>query len=155
RDASGRYVRRRFTLDAPTQREHGVLNMVAWPEPPPLDDPRHASGILSLAYLALRAPVLGRMLSPEAIRLRKIGTGPTRFGAHARNIARDAFTASGQATSFLLARYGQKVRMPGFFIANRAHRYAFSYHGEQLPSAASSVTLSDQVDALGQPRLRI
>ena len=155
RDASAHYVRRRFTLDAQTQRDNGVLNMSAWPEPPPLDDPRHRSGILSLAYLALRAPIIGRMLSPEAIRLRKIGTGPTRLGAHARNIVKDAFGSSRQAAGFLLARYGDRVRRPGFFVANKAHRYAFSYHGEQLPSADSMVTLSDRTDALGQPRLNI
>ena len=155
RDASGRYFRRRFTLDASTQRENAVLNMAAWPEPPPLDDPRHRSGILSLAYLALRAPVIGRMLSPEAIRLRKVGTGPLRLGAHARNIVKDIFGSSRQAAEFLFARYRSRVRMPGFFVANKAHRYAFSYHGEQLPSVDSAVTLSERTDALGQPRLAI
>jgi len=132
-----------------------VLNMAAWPEPPPLDDPRHRSGILSLAYLALRAPVVGRMLSPEAIRLRKVGTGPLRLGAHARNIVKDIFGSSRQAAEFLFARYRSRVRMPGFFVANKAHRYAFSYHGEQLPSVDSAVTLSERTDALGQPRLAI
>jgi len=155
RDGSGHYVRRRFTLDAKTQQEYGVLNMAAWPEPPPLDDPRHRSGILSLAYLALRAPIVGTMLSPEAIRVRKVGAGPLRFGAHARNILSDAVSSSLSAARFLRARYGRRVRLPGFFVLNKAHRYAFHYHGEQLPRAESRVRLSNRVDALGQPRLAI
>ncbi len=155
RDGSGRYFRRRFTLDAQTQQEHNVLNMAAWPEPPPLEDPRHRSGILSLAYLALRSPIVGPMLSPEAIRLRKVGTGPLSLGAHARNMLSDGFSSSKQAARFLLARYGQRVRLPGFFVPNKAHRYAFHYHGEQLPRAESRIRLSDRTDALGQPRLAI
>jgi choline dehydrogenase-like flavoprotein len=155
RDGSGRYVRRRFTLDAQTQQQYNVLNMAAWPEPPPLDDPRHCSGILSLAYLALRSPIVGPMLSPEAIRLRKIGTGPLSFRAHARNILSDGISSSKQAAKFLRARYGQRVRLPGFFVPNKAHRYAFHYHGEQLPRADSRIRLSDRTDGLGQPRLAI
>ncbi len=155
RDADGRYFRRRFALDAKTQAEHQVLNMVAWPEPPPLDDPRHGSGILSLAYLALRSPLVGRMLSPEAVRLRKIGTGPLSLGAHASNILKDGVSSSVLAAKFLQARYGQSVRLPGLFVPNKAGRYAFQYHGEQLPNAESRVSLSAHTDALGQPRLAI
>lgn len=155
RDAADRYVRRRFTLDAKTQQENNVLNMAAWPEPPPLDDPRHGSGILSLAYLALRAPVIGRMLSPEAIRIRKVGVAPLSLGTHLRNIFKDGFVSSKLAARFLAARYGDRVRLPGFFVPNKGHRYAFHYHGEQLAHAESRVSLSERTDALGQPCLAI
>ena len=154
-DASGRYVRRRFALDAPTQLKHSVLNMSAWPEPPPLDDPSHGSGILSLAYLALRAPILGSLLSPEAIRLRKIGSGPLRLGAHSANILKDLLGSARLGSKFLLARYGSRVRLPGFFVPSKAHRYAFQYHGEHLPCAESRVRLTERTDAFGQPRLAI
>ncbi|MBI1212598.1 MAG: FAD-dependent oxidoreductase [Alphaproteobacteria bacterium] len=154
-DASHRYIRRRFTLDAPTQLKHGVLNMSAWPEPPPLDDPSHGSGILSMAYLALRTPVLGNLLSPEAIRLRKVGSGPLQLGAHAANILRDIFGSTRLAAKFLLARYGSNVRLPGFFVPSKIHRYAFNYHGEHLPCAESRVRLTERTDAFGQPRLAI
>lgn len=48
-DAGGRYVRRRITVAAGAQRANRVLNMAAWPDNPPLNDPRHGSAILSLA----------------------------------------------------------------------------------------------------------
>jgi choline dehydrogenase-like flavoprotein len=95
------------------------------------------------------------MLSPEAIRLRKVGTGPLRFAAHGGNIVRDAWASACQAAAFLTSRYGQRVRMPGFFVLNKAHRYTLNYHGEHLPSADSCVTLSRDTDALGQPRLHV
>jgi choline dehydrogenase-like flavoprotein len=155
RDASGRYCRRRFTLDERTQQQHGLLNMAAWPELPPLDDPRHGSGILSMAYLALATPVLGSLLSPDAIRQRKLGKGPIRVWPHAKNVVRDVVGSARFARQFLMARYASAVRIPGFLVRNGARRYALHYHGEQAPNLASRVRLSETRDALGQPRLTI
>ncbi|BCW89860.1 hypothetical protein sos41_30280 [Alphaproteobacteria bacterium SO-S41] len=154
KDASGRYVRRRFTLDAATQTRLKLLNMSAWPELPELYDPAHRSAILSLAYLALRMPVIGPRLMAEAIRRRKLGDGPARIGAHLWNVLKGSPGAAWFAINFLRAR-GAKVRLPGFFVLNGAHRYAFHFHAEHAPSADSRVTLADTRDALGMPRARI
>lgn len=155
RDASGRYVRRRFTLDRDTQLAHKLLNMSAWPEPAPMDNPQHQSGILSMAYLALATPGLGSLLSPEAIRARKVGHGPVRVWPHLRNVLTDIPGSASFAARFAKQRYFSKVRLPGFFVANAARRYAFHYHAEQAPNASSLVRLSDTRDALGQRRLVI
>ena len=150
KDASGRYVRRRFTLDGEVQRELGLANMAAWPDLPELYDPAHESAILSLAYLALTTPVIGPRLMSEAIRLRKIGPGG-RMGAHIWNVIKGAPGAAWFAAKFLAARYA-KVRLPGFFVLNGAHRYALHYHAEHLPEADSRVTLGEARDALGMRR---
>lgn len=150
KDESGRYVRRRFTLDGATQHELGLTNVAAWPDLPELYDPAHRSAILSLAYLALRMPVLGPRLMSEAIRLRKIGPGG-RVGAHIWNVIKGAPGAAWFAAKFLGARYS-KVRLPGFFVLNAAHRYAFHFHAEHLPHADSRVTLGDARDATGMQR---
>ena len=155
RDGSGRYRRRRFTLDGECQLENVLLNMAAWPELPPLDDARHGSGILSMAYLALATPGLGSLLSPEAIRRKKLGNGPLQIWPHARNVVRDVVGSARFAGEFLMARYASPVRIPGFLVLNSAHRYAFHYHAEQAPNPASRVRLSESRDALGQPRLTI
>jgi choline dehydrogenase-like flavoprotein len=63
--------------------------------------------------------------------------------------------AAREATKFLHGRYVTRPRLPGFFIPNKARRYAFFYHAEQAPDPASRVTLGDMRDALGMPRLRI
>ena len=150
KDASGRYVRRRLTLSAEVQREEGLLNMAAWPDLPELYDPGHRSAILSLAYLALKTPVIGPRLMSEAIRLRKIGPGG-RVGGHLWNVIKGAPGAAWFAARFLAARYS-KVRLPGFFVLNGAHRYALHYHAEHLPDAESRVSLGEARDALGMRR---
>jgi choline dehydrogenase-like flavoprotein len=153
RDVDGTYIRRRITLDAATQSAHGLLNLVAWPEPPALYDHRHGSGVLSLAYLALATPGLGSRLMVEAIRRRKLGDGPPAIAAHLANVMRDIFGSAAFALSFLKRRYLDAVRLPGFFVPNAAGRHAFHFHAEQRPDAASRVRLGDTRDVLGQPRL--
>lgn len=155
KDKSGRYVRRRFALDADTQARLGLINAAFWPDLPELYDPRHGSAILSLAYLALATPGIGPRLMSPAIRQRKLGPDKARVGAHVWNTIKGAPGAALFAARFLAARYGGKVRMPGFFVRNGAHRYALHYHSEQTPDAESRVTLADARDALGMKRARI
>jgi choline dehydrogenase-like flavoprotein len=154
-DGSGRYARRRITIDAETQQRCGLLNMCAWPDNPTLSEPAHKSAILSLAYLSLAAPVLGRFLEPEAIRRKHLEHGVNALGRHLGNIAAGLPEAVIEAARFLYRRYGRTPRLPGFFIRNKARRYALFYHAEQAPNPASAVCLSEARDALGMPRLKI
>jgi len=154
-DGSGRYARRRITIDAATQQRCGLLNMCAWPDNPTLSDPAHKSAILSLAYLSLAAPVLGRFLEPEAIRRKHLEHGVNAFGRHLGNIAAGLPEAAIEAARFLYRRYGTTPRLPGFFIRSKARRYALFYHAEQAPNPASTVSLGEARDALGMPRLKI
>ncbi len=155
KDTTGRYVRRRFTLDAQTQARLKLLNMSAWPDLPEIYDPGHGNAILSLAYLALATPVLGRKLMSEAIRLRKMGPGPVQVAPHLWNIIKGAPSAAVFAASFLKARYLSSARIPGFFIRNRAMRYALHFHSEHAPDAESRITLSRNLDNKGVPLARI
>jgi choline dehydrogenase-like flavoprotein len=154
-DAGGRYARRRITIGDAAQQRHGLLNMTAWPDNPALGEPAHRSGILSLAYLALATPGLGRFLEPEAIRRKHLEHGVSRLAGHLGNILLGLPEAAREAVSFLYRRYGAQPRLPGFFIRNRVRRYALFYHAEQAPNPASGVSLADARDALGLPRLRI
>jgi len=152
RDTTGHYVRRRFALTAEAQTAERTLNVTAWPELPPLFDARHRSGILSAAYLALAAPVIGPRLMAEAIRRRKLGPGPVALGPHLRNLVAGLPGAIAFSAGFLKRRYGDPVRLPGFFVRNVARRYAFHLHGEHLPDPSSRITLSKARDAAGMPR---
>jgi choline dehydrogenase-like flavoprotein len=154
-DSSGRYARRRITIAAEAQQRHGLLNMCAWPDNPALSDPAHQSAILSLAYLSLAAPVLGRFLEPEAIRRKHLEHGLNKTAKHLANIVRGMPEAVREAARFLYRRYGTTPRLPGFFIRNPARRYALFYHAEQAPNPASTVSLSEARDAFGLPRLKI
>ncbi len=154
-DGSGRFVRRRIAICDAAQRHHGLLNLAAWPDNPPLGDAAHRSAILSLAYLSLAAPGLGRLLAPDAIRRKHLEHGLRDVGRHLANIARGVPEAAREASRFLHGRYLATPRLPGFFIRNRARRYAFFYHAEQAPNPQSRVGLAADRDALGMPRLRI
>ena len=154
-DASGRYARRRITIDAETQQRAGLLNMAAWPDNPLLSAPAHRSAILSLAYLSLATPGLGHLLEPEAIRRKYLEHGVNGIGKHLGNILAGLPEAAREAVSFLYRRYAARPRLPGFFIRNKARRYAFFYHAEQAPNPASTVSLTEARDALGMPRLKI
>ena len=150
-----RYARRRITIEGETQQRCGLLNMAAWPDNPMLGDPAHRSAILSLAYLSLAAPGLGRLLEPEAIRRKYLEHGVSAVGAHLKNILTGLPEAARESVRFLHRRYGATPRLPGFFIRNKAHRYALFYHAEQAPNLHSTVGLAETRDALGMPRLRI
>jgi choline dehydrogenase-like flavoprotein len=154
-DESHRYVRRRLTVTGEAQQRYGLLNFAAWPDNPPLGRPEHRSAILSLAYLSLATPGLGSLLAPEAIRRKHLSNGVSTVGQHLGNIFKGLPEAVREAARYLHGRYLATPRLPGFFIPNKAHRYAFFYHAEQVPNPESRVRLSGERDALGMPRLRI
>jgi choline dehydrogenase-like flavoprotein len=154
-DDDGRYVRRRITIAEAAQDRYGLLNLAAFPTNPPLEDPAHRSSILSLAYLSLATPGLGRLLAPEMIRRKHLEGGVRQVTRHLRNVLSGLPMASYEAARFLHGRYLTRPRLPGFEISNRARRYDLYYHAEQMPNPASTVRIGDGRDRLGMPRLRV
>jgi len=164
RDTDGVYVRRRLTFTRAFQHEHRLPNIVGWLANPSLADPSHGSGILSFVYLALRSP-LGGLFAPDAQRASLTGEkvpgapyGPVERGpvrAHLRNLVRDLPSTAAFAASFGFRRFVPHRKAPGFFVRSKANLYPLQYHAEHLPNAESRITLSDERDALGMPRVRI
>jgi choline dehydrogenase-like flavoprotein len=156
RDSEGVYCRRRFVVSGAVQRQHGLGNCALWLDNPALSMAGHRNGILSLGYLALRAPFLARRLAPEAIR-RAIVEQPVRSSVrrHLWNVFADAPRAVSYVVPFLWKRYFAQRRLPGFFVRSSSNRYALHYHGEHLPNALSRVCLSNERDELGLRRLKI
>ena len=154
-DGEGRYVRRRITVAEEAQQRLGLLNMAGWPDNPPLGSPEHRSAILSLAFLCLAIPGLGRVLAPDAIRRKHLEQGVTGLPRHLANIVCGLPEAAREAARFLYGRYAATPRLPGFFIGNKARRYAFFYHAEQAPNPESRVCLTERCDRFGMPRLKI
>lgn len=154
-DEGGRYVRRRITVSEGAQERHGLLNLCAFPVNPPLENPAHRSAILSLAYLSLATPGLGRMLAPDVIRHKHLAAGVQQIPWHLGNILRGVPTATREAARFLQARYMLRPRLPGFEISNRAGHYALFYHAEQAPNPTSTVRIGHSRDRLGMLGLRV
>jgi choline dehydrogenase-like flavoprotein len=165
RDTDGTYVRRRLSISRKVQHEQHLPNVVAWLANPELADPRHRSGVLSFAYLALRSP-LGRHAAPDAQRLSLTGEtvpGSPYGGAergpayqHLRNVASHPWSVARFAIGFGSRRFlPHRRRAPGFFAFSKDNSYPLQYHGEQAPNPSSRITLADDWDAIGMPKLRI
>jgi choline dehydrogenase-like flavoprotein len=166
RDIDGTYVRRRFSMSREAQHRHETPNVIAFLANPALADYRHGNGVLSVAYLALRSP-FGHLVAPPEQRLSVTGdkavdslngnVGKPSARPHLVNIARDCipvarFAAGLGARRFLARRHAT----PGFFTAySRDNQYPLQYHGEQVPNRKSRVSVTDDLDSLGMPKLSI
>jgi choline dehydrogenase-like flavoprotein len=166
RDVDGVYVRRRISFSRQLQHDAELPNVIGWLIHPDLADARHRSGVLSFTYLALSSR-LGPLLAPDALRLALTGKARipgAAYGAgerspvreHLANIARDPV-----ATARFVAAFGTKRvlvrgrRVPGFAVYRPDNSYPLHYHGEHVPRHDSRVTLAEQRDALGMPRLKV
>lgn len=152
-DAHGSYSRRRIIPNDALQRAESLPNIAFWPVVPPVSDASHRHGLLSMVFLAFAIPPLGRLLVAEAIRKRHVHDTPV--WPHVVNVLRGLPRVAAYVPWFLWNRYVARMRLPGFFLRNPARTYGLSYHAEHRPSPDSRVTLGEEVDALGLPRLRI
>jgi hypothetical protein len=153
-DGRGAYVRRRFVPSRRLQLDERLTNVAFWPIVPLTADPRHGSGVLSLAALVMSVGPLARLLVAEAVRTRHVVHGMPIM-PHLQNVLLDLPRAAACATVSMLQRHVTPMRLPGFYVRNRSMRYGLAYHAEQLPNPHSRVRLSDAVDRLGLPRLHI
>jgi choline dehydrogenase-like flavoprotein len=155
RDHDGVYCRRRFWISENAQKKHSILNTVLWLDNPPMHDPSHQNGVLSLAYLALSTPGLRERLAPVPIVKAAVGGGRGSYEKHLLNVVRDIPSVIHFFPSFLYKRYVPRRRLPGFFLKNRANVYDLHYHAEQCPNFDSRVTLSEERDDCGMQRLHV
>lgn len=155
RDSEGVYLRHRFAISAEVQQREQITNVVTWLVNPEIADPAHGSGILSFAYLVLSSPLLGPRLVSEALRQSACGEGPRRIAPHLKNMLWDLPATLAFIPSFGWKRFISKRKAPGFFVRSKSNEYLLHYHGEQVPNWESSVSLADECDALGMPKLAI
>lgn len=156
RDRGGVYCRRRFWITPKAQQKEKLLNTALWLTNPSAADPNHGSGILSAAYLALNLPYIRDILAPPAIQKAFSGQSrPESYWPHIRNIVSDFPRTAGFTSQFLFRRFVPRRRIPALFIYNRFNRYDLYYHAEQTPQWHNRVSLHDQCDRFGMPRLHV
>jgi choline dehydrogenase-like flavoprotein len=151
----GVFARRRLTLTTDAQTREQLLNIAFWADNPPFYLPGHGNGILSMAWLALAIPWIGRRLVAEGVRVSHVGPHPYPWARHIWNIARAPLPTLRQIGAILHARLLASPRKPGFLVRSRDGRYALHYLAEQAPRDQSRVTFSTRKDALGLPFLDI
>ena len=147
----GIYCRRRLSIAASEQRRHGLANGVARLHFPRITDPAHRNGVLSGLFLARR------FISYEYGKRLHDGGAPTA-GLQARhlcNVLFDPVDTAAFAAHWLVRRTLAQRKFPSVILRNRTNRFSLEIHGEQVPRGDSRVTLTDRLDALGLPRVRV
>lgn len=145
------YARRRLVASPALKRRESLTNVAFWPTPPPMRDPANRDPVLSLAYLALSLPPLGRRLVSESLRRVNVGDGGDK-AAHLVNVLSGLPQLADFLPRFLYRRFLARRRLPGLHLRNPARRYLLHYHAEQLPSAQSRIRLANERDRLGLPK---
>ncbi|QHI98448.1 FAD-dependent oxidoreductase [Xylophilus rhododendri] len=151
RSPEGIYCRRRLSLTAAEQSRLGVANMVARLHFPRITDPAHGSAVLSGLFMA-------RQLISYEYGKRLKDSAPQSLSSRARhlwNIVSGPLDTSGFLWHWLTRRSLAVRKFPSVILRNRHNRFSLEVHGEQMPHPDSRVTLGDEVDALGMPRIRI
>ena len=152
KDAHGVYCRRRFYISQQAQREQHILNFAAWLDNPPLHDPAHQNGVLSLAYLAKNIRTIHRKIAPENSKFLAMG-GIARNSEHLKNVLNSIPQIAVFAPGFAVRRFVRRRKIPSLILKSCANNYSVHYHVEQAPNPESRVYLSNERDAFGMRRL--
>ena len=147
----GVYCRRRFALDAATQRRLGIGNFIARLHHPRITDPAHGTGILSLLYLAkpfIPYEYAKRLHGDEAADWR-------RWLRHVGNVCGDPADTAAFLWNWYRLRHRATRKLPSIVVPPRTQRFSLDFHSEQQPQYSSRVLLGNERDALGVPRLHV
>ncbi len=148
RDRSGAYLRRRFQLSKETILAENLLNTAMWLDNPPYYDPVHRSGAMSVMYLAILAPWLGRRLAPPAVAHAVTRGKRVKLSRHLLNIMRELPASFLVPLQLFYSRYCRERKLPGVFLYSNDNRYAIHFHSEQVPSFENRMFLSDDGEEL-------
>lgn len=147
----GVYCRRRLALKPEVQRAQRIGNFVGRLHHPRIADPAHRTGVLSLLYLA-------KAFIPYEYAKRL--DGEERFEwknwlLHVRNVVLDPFRTLAFAWHLFRDRKLAERKFPSIIVKPRAPLYSLDFHAEQHPNPDSRITLCEECDALGMPKVRI
>ncbi len=143
RDAEGIYFRRRFQLTTDALIREGLLNTAIWTDNPLYYDARHRSGTMSMIYLMLIAPVIGKKLAPAPIRNSLTKGKVSNVPAHLMNILRGFPKSLFEPFLIFSKRYLPKRKLPGVFLYSPKNEYALHFHAEQQPIEGNYMKLSE------------
>jgi choline dehydrogenase-like flavoprotein len=147
----GVYCRRRLALRPEVQRSRRIGNFIARLHHPRITDPAHRNAVLSLLFLS-------RLLIPYEYAKRLYGddrAGVHDWLRHIGNVLTDPFDAVGFAWHMLRDRQLAERKFPSIIIKSKANLYSLDFHAEQQPNRSSRVSLTQERDALGVPRISV
>jgi choline dehydrogenase-like flavoprotein len=142
-DPDGVFLRRRFQFSGEAIGREELLNTAIWLDNPPYWDPAHRSGTMSLIYLAMITPMIGRKLAPSAIAESVTKGRAYKVGTHILNVLRGLPGSILEPLSIFRRRYTGQRRLPGVFLYSARNEYALHFHAEQVPRWENSMLLAD------------
>jgi choline dehydrogenase-like flavoprotein len=147
----GIYCRRRIALTAQTQRQLHIGNFIGRLHHPRITDPAHRTAVLSALQLAkgLISYEYGKRLHGEE------RTSLRTWMGHVGNVLRGPHEVIAFGHHMLRDRFLAKRKFPSIIVKSTAGHYSLDFHAEQEPSASSRVSITDQRDELGLPRLLV
>lgn len=153
----GIYCRRRIALKAEVQRRHKVGNMIARFIYPNAANPEHGNGILSMLYLtrSLLQPEYRGAFSINDFLRKQTEQRKTDYAAHLRNILYDFPQMLVFSQMILRKRFLAKRKLPSVVLRSRTNAYVLDVNAEQTPDPDSRITLINDKDSYGVPKLRI
>ena len=150
RDADGVYLRRRLWITERAQRERRLLNTTFRTHLPEPGDPSHRDAILSAMFL-----VKDMVLYEYA---RKFAENPVTLPQrlrHVANVVTQPFRLAGFGLGWTRDRILAERKRPSVVLGSSQNQYVVEFHAEQAPNPNSRVSLSDERDAHGVPRLKV
>ncbi len=148
RNEDGSYFRRRFQLSTDVLCRENLLNTAIWLDNPLYHDPAHRNGAMSMMYLAMITPGLGKRLAPPAI-ANSVTKGKVQgVPRHCANVLRGLPGSLLTPASIFFRRYCLKRKLPGIFLHSRNNRYALHFHAEQVPDPENRMTLGADGETL-------
>jgi choline dehydrogenase-like flavoprotein len=148
RDANGVYLRRRFQMQTDVIVQHNLLNAAIWLDNPVYSNPNHKSGSMSLMYLIMLVPFLGKKLAPPAISDSITKGGGGKIHQHIWNVLKDFPSSFSTTISIFIKRYLLGRKLPGVFLYNKNNIYSLHFHAEQQPLVDNRMELGDDNETL-------
>ena len=159
RSPEGIYCRRYIWLSPEAQRRERTGGMVARPHHPAIVDPDHRNPVLSAMYLVkdlIVSEYARKMTSTEAAaKARFGGRSHALYAAHLRNIVLGSPRLAGFAVDWARRRTFAGRKLPSVVLRDPRGHYVLDLNAEQSPNPDSRITLGDEVDALGMPRIAV
>ena len=103
---------------------------------------------MSVMYLAMITPVLGKRLAPPAIANSITKGKVTGLKQHIWNVIREFPGSLWSPASIFFRRYCLKRKLPGICLYSRANQYALHFHAEQVPDRDNRMKLADDGETL-------
>ncbi|PXY45706.1 GMC oxidoreductase [Flavobacterium hydrophilum] len=148
KDKDSIYTRRRFQFTKDLLLEKDLLNTAIWLDNPLYFDPKHRSGAMSVMYLMMLLPVIGKKLAPPAIAHSITKGKVTGVKKHIWNIIKDLPGSLIIPGSIFVKRYLMKRKLPGVFLYSPKNQYALHFHTEQIPFEENRMELEADGETL-------